>query len=152
VASTGVHGANRLASNSLLEGVVYGARAGRDMIAAALPEPPRQFQLQPFQPVTGSIEELRRMANDFCGIVRSGPGLEEALRRLAECETRAGAAASRAVLEFRATRTVIELIARCAMARRESRGAHRRIDYPERLQEFQKHSMISHQHAEVRFE
>lgn len=152
VASTGVHGANRLASNSLLEGVVYGARAGRDMIAAALPDPPRQFQLQPFEPATGSIEGLRRMASELCGIVRSGPRLEEALRRLADCETHTSDAPSRAVLEFRATRTVIELIARCALARRESRGAHRRIDYPEKLQEFQKHSMISRQRAEVRFE
>jgi L-aspartate oxidase len=152
VASTGVHGANRLASNSLLEGVVFGARAGRDMIAAALPEPPPQFQLQPFHPATGSIEDLRRLASGLCGIVRSAAGLEEALRRLSGYETRASAAPSRASLEFHATRTVISLIARCALARCESRGAHRRIDYPEKLLEFQKHSVISRQDDEVRFE
>ena len=152
VASTGVHGANRLASNSLLEGVVYGARASRDMVAAALPEPPRRVGLPSFEEIPGSVQDLRRLAGHLCGIVRSGAGLQEALRRLAAFETRPAAAPSRAALEFRATRTVVELIARCALARRESRGAHRRIDYPEKLQEFQKHSMISRRHAEVRFE
>lgn len=155
VASTGVHGANRLASNSLLEGVVFGARAGRDIVSTHLPTPHSSLSLPfPFPPLeasSGDIDSLRRLAMDRCGILRSGPGLEEALRRLGTNEPNS-AAPSRAALELHATRTVIELIARCALARLESRGAHRRIDYPEKSALFQKHSMFSRHSSEVRFE
>jgi L-aspartate oxidase len=143
VACAGVHGANRLASNSLLEGVVFGARAGAMMrewagsstsVSAPLPEC--------IFPET-SEENLRRLAWDRCGILRSGEGLAEAYERLVQLPQVHCPQPSRALFEVRSQYQVISLIARCALARQESRGAHYRIDYPEKRPEFQKHSLIT---------
>jgi L-aspartate oxidase len=122
VACTGVHGANRLASNSLLEGVVFGKRAGRSM---------RETQRR------GNCGGSPTVANPFraaavrerlwqtCGIIRERQCLQEAC------------------VEFeRAGATVPLLIARCALAREESRGAHFRSDFPMKRAEFEKHSVI----------
>ena len=142
VACTGVHGANRLASNSLLEGLVYGARAGRAMreLAGAalregeLPEPQRFPQI--------GAREVRETAWRYCGIIRSGAGLREALRRLeAEVEI-VEAEPRRGLHELRSIHTVATLIARCALAREESRGGHYREDFPEKREEFRKHSVV----------
>ncbi len=137
VACTGVHGANRLASNSLLEGVVFGARAGRVM---------REYQ--PAAANAGEMLEetfpeisesaVRSLTWDHCGILRSGDGLREALSAL-DVKTRR----LEANYELRNMHTVAVLIARCALARRESRGAHYRVDNPEKRPEFQKHSVVS---------
>jgi L-aspartate oxidase len=129
VASTGVHGANRLASNSLLEGVVFGARAGRAMRESAAPL--RTVPMpEPEGGIAGSAERIQRVAWEKCGIVRDGKGLSEA------CEWLARGAASDNM------RQVVLLIARCALAREESRGAHYRTDYPEKRTEFAKHSVV----------
>ncbi len=119
VASTGVHGANRLASNSLLEGVVFGARAGRAMreSAAALRTAPAR--VMPEGGDEALAEQTRRVAWEKCGIVRDGTGLREACEWLARG---VGAATN--------MREVALLIARCALAREESRGAHFRTDFP----------------------
>ena len=127
VACTGVHGANRLASNSLLEGVVFGARAGRAMRESsgspryALAEPGASRGFAP-------LAEVQRIAWEECGIVRDGEGLHEAIRLL---EPMSGSEAEVALL-----------IARCALAREESRGAHFRLDFPEKRCEFAGHSVI----------
>jgi L-aspartate oxidase len=149
VAATGVHGANRLASNSLLEGVVFGARAGRAM---------RQFISQPMQAGAvpeesgsefgvpgGSVAQFRELAWTECGIVRSGDGLRRAVAAL---EDFAQPAAQSGELtpersEARNVHQVIELIARCALARQESRGAHFRTDFPRKRPEFQGHSIVT---------
>ena len=129
-ACTGVHGANRLASNSLLEGIVYGARAGRVMreekaFNAAFGSPAGAGD-------TALDDEVRRLTWEQCGILRSGEGLESFLATVAE-------------------RSIIgSLIARCALARRESRGAHYRLDYPAKDPTFEKHSVIDRS-LEVRF-
>ena len=150
VACTGVHGANRLASNSLLEGVVFGARAGLAMRkCAGLPVLPADPVEEPQFPAI-SEEELRLLAWQHCGIIRSGEGLARACRRLEGIPLAATADPNRALFELRNMHTVALLIARCALARQESRGAHCRTDFPESRLEFQKHSLVSKGH-EVAF-
>jgi L-aspartate oxidase len=143
VACTGVHGANRLASNSLLEGVVFGARAGARM---------REWKKNPGrQPVSApaasfpciSEEEIRSLAWESCGIARDGQGLESALARLAGAVEGGKGGASRSLHELRNMYLVTSLIARCALARQESRGGHYRTDFPDPRPEFQKHSLVS---------
>ena len=150
VASTGVHGANRLASNSLLEALVFGARAGgrmRDWAGApiltcsSLPQP--QFPDIP-------EEQLRRLAWEKCGIVRNGEGLASARDILQSVPMRACPYPNRGVFELRGMREIAYMIACCALAREESRGAHYRTDYPEKRPEFQKHSRIT-RNSEVCF-
>lgn len=142
VACTGVHGANRLASNSLLEGVVFGARAGTAMKDwTGRPAPTRS---QPPNLVFPEIEEneLRELAWQHAGLVRHANGLRLLLDRLEETRHRTIAMPERCHFELRSLFTVAGLIARCAEARQESRGGHYRSDFPYKREEFQKHSVI----------
>ncbi|HYL38755.1 MAG TPA: L-aspartate oxidase [Bryobacteraceae bacterium] len=148
-ACTGVHGANRLASNSLLEGLVYGARAGRAMREArpVVSQPAgSQAAMRPAMPEA----ELRALAWQQCGIIRTGEGLASALERLAQ-QAPVEPCCSVADYELRNMHAVARLIAACALARRESRGAHYRLDYPEKADVFAKHSIILRDQA-ARFE
>jgi L-aspartate oxidase len=140
-ACTGVHGANRLASNSLLEGVVYGARAGRQMREVEV-GPPSFSALPPAR--RPAIEEtaLRTLAWQHCGIARTGEGLAAALHQL-ERDACDQPCASVADYELRNMHAVAGLIARSALARRESRGGHYRLDYPRKDEAFRKHSVLS---------
>lgn len=146
VACTGVHGANRLASNSLLEGLVFGARAGKAMAADSV-VPPAAFEPQmpqlPADP-EGGCRELRRWMWHYAGILRSGKDLQKLAAKLAECQTACGPVdtPSRHAFEYRNMLAVGELIARSAAAREESRGAHYRSDHPYKLDKFKKHSHV----------
>jgi L-aspartate oxidase len=140
-ACTGVHGANRLASNSLLEGVVFGARAGRAMLEWAAARGPEPGALPEPRDSTISAAEIRGIAWDRCGIRRDAAGLRTACRLLADAD-RASAAASPQSAEAANMREVVQLIARCALAREESRGAHFRRDFPQKVAEFEKHSVV----------
>ncbi|MBD0326659.1 MAG: FAD-binding protein, partial [Pyrinomonadaceae bacterium] len=149
VACTGVHGANRLASNSLLEGLVFGARAGR---AAAVDcahanvkpdDAGEQVAGGGKAPVTsGEIalavrKRVRRLMWERVGILRSRESIS---RALAEFEQIARAPLSRASRNFL---NVATLVARAALWREESRGAHFRTDYPARDDErWRVHSII----------
>jgi L-aspartate oxidase len=132
VACTGVHGANRLASNSLLEGLVFGARVARSIegTIASLREPRHAAGGQPTRAPRGdaralAIEsEVRALMWESVGLVRSGPALESALDRLATLGEAAPAGPTGNLV------TVARLVATAALARRESRGAHYRADHP----------------------
>jgi L-aspartate oxidase len=152
VACTGVHGANRLASNSLLEGVVFGARA-----AYAMRGYPGELRTKGDVPGPGSYPdataaEIRELAWEQCGLLRSEAGLSTACRWLSSVPMAPGISAGRAKQELRNIHTVASLIARCALARRESRGGHYRTDYTEPRPEFQKHSVIRKGESGVSFE
>lgn len=141
-ACTGVHGANRLASNSLLEGVVFGARAG-----VAMREQAKGTAGTGAEPVATTFpgvseDEVRQLAWETCGIIRSGAGLRSAVQHLMDVPLEALRYSGREQHEARNLHTVASLIARCALAREESRGGHFREDFPGPRLEFQKHSSI----------
>ncbi|HEY0406067.1 MAG TPA: L-aspartate oxidase [Pyrinomonadaceae bacterium] len=159
VSCTGVHGANRLASNSLLEGLVFGARAGR---AAAVDGARADVKFEGFAapfveseeasasniPVAGEValavrKRVRRLMWERVGILRSR---ESVGRALAEFEQIARAPLSRASRNFL---TVATLIARAALWREESRGAHHRTDYPARDDERWRVHSIARDGAEI---
>lgn len=155
VACTGVHGANRLASNSLLEGLVFGARAGQAAVSdphdpvslnrstpssllwAGNPHPPNR--------VKETKSTVQRLMWEKVGILRQGRQLKEALRHLLHLSSHFKThSPSREECELVNLMAVAELIIVSAMAREESRGAHYRSDHPCRSDhKFKKHSVIS---------
>lgn len=146
-AHTGLHGANRLASNSLLEGVVFAHRAAR----ALRDEATRDKKPFPAVPdwdvgraapsdeaviVSQSWDELRRLMWNYVGIVRNDKRLRRAARRIALLQEEIAEYywehfVTRDLLELRNIATVAELVVACAQARKESRGLHFTTDYPE---------------------
>ena len=137
-----MHGANRLASNSLLEGVVFGARAGRAMKYCAkepfLPGRKRPKILFP----EASESALRQLAWDACGIVRDAAGLQGASHALAADAGTEHTGATLAAYDARNIHIVASLIARCALGREESRGGHYRSDFPVSREEFRVPSVV----------
>ncbi|MFN3376049.1 MAG: L-aspartate oxidase [Burkholderiaceae bacterium] len=143
-ACTGLHGANRLASNSLLECMVFAQAAARAIAAA--PRSP-QPQLPPWDDsrvtdadecvvISHNWDELRRFMWDYVGIVRTNKRLERAAHRIALLqgeihEFYSHFHVSRDLLELRNLVQVADLIVRSAQLRRESRGLHYSRDYPE---------------------
>ena len=141
-ACTGVHGANRLASNSLLEGLVFGARAGAAMLQETTP--PSGGAPPPPYVVAGMTEaELRSLTWRHAGLLRCAEGLQEVLARLDQTNLESRPPATRAESELRNLHCVAGLIARCALAREESRGAHRRRDFPDPLPGPARHSWLA---------
>ena len=152
-ACNGVHGANRLASNSLLEGLVFGALAGESLRKHS-GQPLRKPSIR--RPRTAgalpgnAIANLRHLAWKHAGIVRSGQGLQTGLEQLdllSPLFEKGLARTSRHGFETDNMYQVIRLVSRCAMAREESRGAHYRLDYLDSRPEFRRHSRISRGHS-----
>ena len=142
-ACTGVHGANRLASNSLLEGLVFGARAAEAMQGAG--SPPQRLVATPAEltddePTSQSLPEpwaMRDLMWRQVGLVRTGDGLRQAVLQLAAWRAaaaaqRAAAPADRDCRRAASVATVGFLIARAALRREETRGGHYRADFPDR--------------------
>lgn len=152
VAATGVHGANRLASNSLLEDLVFGARAAAAMVAQ---RPPMQLPVRKGKPGEAGGEKkepavqaaaaqtplsdaeldkvtevVRSTLWKNVGIIRQGKALQQAIERLNAVSLPPARAACRREIEARTILDVARLIARCAAVREESRGAHYRSDFP----------------------
>ena len=149
VSYTGLHGANRMASNSLLECLVYGWSAAED-ITKRMPYA-RQVENLPdwdesrvenpdeLVVIQHNWHELRLFMWDYVGIVRTTKRLERALRRITMLQQEideyyAHFRVSNNLLELRNLVQVAELIVRCAMMRKESRGLHYTLDYPEQLE------------------
>jgi L-aspartate oxidase len=139
VASCGVHGANRLASNSLLEGLVYGGRAGKAMLrdGSALPgeEEIQAGAVESVAPRRAAhvIDQVRAILWERVGVVRDEAGLQESLQRLgALCEAVGQHRLTRRGIEARNLLLLGQAVARAALQRTESRGAHFRRDHPER--------------------
>ncbi|MFN8005862.1 MAG: L-aspartate oxidase [Terriglobia bacterium] len=153
VACTGVHGANRLASNSLLEGLVYGARAGRaatqdPFTDQGVTAPPLQTEWDGNGPDQSRLKEIRtsvqRLMWEKVGILRDGRELREALRHLMHLGSHLmKSTANRTACELRNLITVAELIIVSAMARDESRERTTARSSLQERNQIQKHSLVS---------
>jgi L-aspartate oxidase len=172
-ATTGAHGANRLASNSLLEGLVFGARTGKAMLADhhfkaqpasasahAAGNPGRRKAARashssahppPDPPANPVLEQVRALLWQQVGILRDGRELKRALEELGALEIPPPEEPSRRACELHNVWTLAQIVTRSALAREESRGSHYRSDFPYRNdEEFAKHSFIA-KGAKVRF-
>ncbi|CNB70653.1 L-aspartate oxidase [Yersinia pseudotuberculosis] len=146
VSYTGLHGANRMASNSLLECLVYGWSAAEDILtrlptAKHLPDwdESRVDNSDERVVIQHNWHELRLFMWDYVGIVRTTKRLERALRRINTLQQEideyyANFRISNNLLELRNLVQVAELIVRCAMERKESRGLHYTLDYPDQIE------------------
>jgi L-aspartate oxidase len=171
-AATGVHGANRVPGNSLLEALVFGARAGAAM-KKDVPTAKRCGTALPGVPVplsgtcvekkdtkaaskavhaSQTLTQIQEVMWRDAGIMRTGKGLNEGIQQLQGLEIPAVEKHSRTAEELRNLRALALLIARSGLAREESRGSHYRADFPYRDDEsFQKHSVLQ-KGKDVRFE
>jgi L-aspartate oxidase len=151
-ACTGVHGANRLASNSLLEGLVFGALAAEAMVQSPQSHAERTAEdaeteavpvdaVKPAAPQTAALEaaalekwisQLRTLMWEDAGLLRDAAGLKRAQSRLDAMMRGIPRGYSRREVEARSLYTMASVIIASATAREESRGAHFRIDFPQR--------------------
>ncbi len=157
VACTGLHGANRLASNSLLEALVFADQAAKHALTHS-EEPHDQIHVPPWQVGTAaqpeemvllshSWDEIRRLMWNYVGIVRSESRLKRALDRATAIKQELDTyywdyELTEELIEVRNLVQVALLTIRCAMARKESRGVHFNSDFPEKNDEFWKKATI----------
>jgi L-aspartate oxidase len=149
VASTGAHGANRLASNSLLEAVVFGARAAKDIASSWRPMSLKAVRQEPYRSVAAergraeSAERKLRLAmTEGAGVIRDGTSLRNALATIAALEKAYDPRLANML-------TTAKLIATAALERQESRGAHFRSDYPLSDERLARRSFLTLEKAEA---
>lgn len=149
-AATGVHGANRLPSNSLLEALVFATRAAKTMRNIDKPVVPPSIEPQATYSngrVDANVEELvlqiQNLMWNEVGIVRTRMGMQKAVSTLEEMRPKLASLKSRRGYEAANLHLAASAVARCALAREESRGVHYRMDYPDRDdKKFLKHSVV----------
>lgn len=154
---TGLHGANRMASNSLLECFVYGMSAAKHIVSlypdvASLPDVPKWDASRVQNPdedvvILQNWDELRSSMWNYVGIVRTTKRLERALNRIQMLkreieEYYQGYVVTKNLIELRNLVLVSEMIVRCALQRKESRGLHYTLDYPELADEIRDSVLI----------
>jgi L-aspartate oxidase len=143
VACTGVNGANRLASNSLLECLVFSRRAAESAarVASAAPAqlaPLAAGRLLPLETSTTDFADLASLMTDHLGLVRSARGLARARKELQGLWERFGAQS----VEWRNRLTLARLMVQAASLREETRGVHRREDFPQEDPSWQKRIVL----------
>jgi L-aspartate oxidase len=165
VATTGIHGANRLASNSLLEGLVYARRVAEDVRAGesrmtrsvtGIPRVPAPLTVQARKKLKAILDETRKLMSANVGISRSGSGLELALSRLSELTGILTCSEINSLdtelhpyekvvrlCEVQNVLLVARLVALAALQREESRGSHFREDYPESSRAWRRRQRIT---------
>lgn len=150
VATTGLHGANRLPSNALLEALVYGARAGKAMCQrqrarpAVAAEPRAAYSNGPVDAgAEEAIAQIQDLAWKELSVVRTRAGMQKAIKTLDELAPRLAHPNTRRGYEARNLHLAATLVARSALAREESRGSHYRMECPDHDdKKFLKHSII----------
>ena len=146
-ASTGLHGANRLASNSLLEAVIFAARIADDLNDLLQNRAPSQFdapRIQETSPIKENPDEqqiiktIRNLMTRHVGVVRTGDGLEEALNSFDAYDRISNKSA-----RLENMITAAKAVTTAALARTESRGGHFRADHPQPKGEFKQRSFLT---------
>jgi L-aspartate oxidase len=157
VASSGLHGANRLASNSLLEGLVFSRRIVRALDGGAGAEPLPVTRVAPTRGggalgTADVLERLRVTTERALGMSRTAEGLAEAADSIATLAAEQAQTGAVAALEAANLLTVAALVAAAASAREESRGCHSRLDHPERDDDLWRGHSVWRAGAAPRFE
>jgi L-aspartate oxidase len=150
VTSTGAHGANRLASNSLLEAVVFAARIAEN-IQGLLPPPklnawPDGAGLKDdegAEPDTAVMSKLRKIMSAEVGVIRNGAGMKKAIKTIVEIERK------NKQIPFGNMLSTAKLIATAALLREESRGGHFRTDFPDQVETWKHRTFITMSEADV---
>ncbi|PZR76773.1 MAG: L-aspartate oxidase, partial [Chthoniobacterales bacterium] len=143
-ACTGVHGANRLASNSLLEGLVFAEHIAADL-AAGFPPPaiPAGDGRRPGLLEPSAVDQIQRLMTDLAGVLRSGPGLTRAAQRLREIGDQQSAKPSLAAWEATNLHLLATALVAAATLRTETRGSHWREDYPAPADDWLGHLIVT---------
>ena len=143
-ACTGVHGANRLASNSLLEGLVFAEHIAADL-AESFPRPatPADDTRRPGLIEASAMDRIQRLMTDRAGVLRSGPGLARAARQLREIGDHQSAKPTLAAWETTNLHLLASALVASATLRTETRGSHWREDYPSSSDDWLGHLIVT---------